>query len=211
MTGESLFRVCVCGEVVEKVPFTDKKPVSLPKNCDDPSRSRSPGSARGARIHQTLESKTLPLQKEKCCVRLPGDFIRGRLCLIHRGGAARSRQMRTESPPLDTRERRAASSPLSPSPSLSRAGSRFLGTRLWRHAANLERRVRASAHGSAGTATRKQPATPAGSPQKLVQNTAGPCASPGIERCECTVILLQVSGTSSSSSTSSPRSSSLCR
>lgn len=86
--------------------------------------------------------------------------------------------MGTESPPLDTRERQAASSPrahsllLPPSLflSLSLAGSRFNSLiRVFGDSPQiLKRRVLALAHGSAGTATRKHAATSAGSSQKLV-------------------------------------------
>lgn len=56
MTGKSI--PCACAaKLWARSLFTDRKPVSLSENWDDPSRSRSPGSAGGARIHQALDSE----------------------------------------------------------------------------------------------------------------------------------------------------------
>lgn len=214
---------CACAvKLWTRSRFTDRTPGSLSENCDDPSRSRSPGSAGGARIHPTLDLETMPLQrkKRKRCVRRPGERF---FSLIRRGTAARSHQMRTESPPLDKPERQGCVLPsrsLAPSPSLSLSLSRrfslqFLGTRLWRLAASLKA---TSPCFSAwlGWYRHQEAARNFGwfPHRNLFKTQRGPRASPGIERCEYTVILLQVSGTSSSSSSvtaTSYCSTSLCR
>lgn len=56
MIGKSI--PCACAvKLWTRSRFTDREPESLSENCDDPSLGRSPGSAGGARIHQTLESE----------------------------------------------------------------------------------------------------------------------------------------------------------
>lgn len=149
MTAKSI--PCACAvKLWTRSRFTDRKPVSLSEHCDDPSRSRSPGSAGGARIHQTLESKTLPLQKKREKMLRPPSWR-----LYPREIFSNSPWNRRAEPPSENRVPTAGYTrasgcvlperSLAPSPSLSRSRSpsrrfslQLLGTRLWRLAANLK-------------------------------------------------------------------------